>query len=216
MKCLSLTLRDKFHEHLKKAKGALYEDAAKRRWFPENPESIRGRTLLLALVIMGVGVAGMFFLGSRSGAGLLGLSLTAGGLVIAAFSGAMPRLTAAGRDLMERSLGFGKYLRTAETHQHEFAERAQIFTENLPYAIVFKCVDRWARAFKDIDMQAATAGWYVGTTHFDVGNFSSTLTTFSSSMSEAAASTPGSSGGSGFGGGGSSGGGGGGGGGGSW
>jgi uncharacterized membrane protein YgcG len=209
-------LKDKFHEHLKDAKTALYNDAVAHRWFPLHPATVRARTLAVALVMVGAGFGIAFFLGSRWGAGLIGMPFVAAGLLAALFSGAMPRLTGSGRNLLERSLGFGKYLRTAETHQHEFAERSQIFTENLPYAIIFKCVDRWARAFKDIDMQSAAAAWYVGSSHFDVGNFSSTLTTFSSSMSAAAASTPGSSGGSGFGGGGSSGGGGGGGGGGSW
>jgi uncharacterized membrane protein len=100
-------------------------------------------------------------------------------------------------------------------HQQAFAERANIFTEYLPYAIVFKCVDRWARAFKDIDLQAATAGWYAGPAGFNAGSFSSSLRAFSSAVSTTLASTPGGSGGSGFSGG-SSGGGGGGGGGGSW
>ena len=63
-----------------------------------------------------------------------------------------------GRELMRRSLGFAKYMKTAETAQQAFAERANIFTSYLPYAIVFRCVDKWARAFKDIDVQAATGG----------------------------------------------------------
>ena len=96
-----------------------------------------------------------------------------------------------------------------------FAERANIFTAYLPYAIAFKCVDRWARAFQDIDMQRATAGWYAGSSAFDPHSFSSNVSSFSSSVSTVMASTPGGSGGSGFSGG-SSGGGGGGGGGGSW
>jgi uncharacterized membrane protein len=127
----------------------------------------------------------------------------------------MPRRTAIGRELMRRSLGFAKYMKTAETAQQAFAERANIFTSYLPYAIVFRCVDKWARAFKDIDVQAATGGWYVGTTPFNAGTFSSSLGSFSSSVSSTLASTPGGSGGSGFSGG-SSGGGGGGGGGGGW
>jgi uncharacterized membrane protein len=118
--------------------------------------------------------------------------------------------------MMRRTLGFAKYIRTAETQQQAFAERANLFTAYLPYAIVFKCVDQWARAFQDIDMQAATAGWYVGQSTFNPGAFSSSMTAFSTSASSSISSTPGGSGGSGFGGGGSSGGGGGGGGGGSW
>ena len=127
----------------------------------------------------------------------------------------MPRRTAAGREALRRALGFVRYLKTAEVPQQAFAERARIFTSYLPFAIAIKSVDQWARAFKDIDMQQATAAWYSGTGHFDAGSFSSNLGSFSSSMTKTLASAPGGSGGSGFSGG-SSGGGGGGGGGGSW
>jgi len=136
--------------------------------------------------------------------------------VLSVVSGAMPRRTAKGREARRRALGFARYIRTAEQHQQAFAERANIFTSYLPYAIAMKCVERWARAFKDIDLGPATAGWYAGSgSHFDAGSFSSNITSFSSSVSSAIASTPGGSGDSGFSGG-SSGAGGGGGGGGSW
>ena len=81
----------------------------------------------------------------------------------------------------------------------------------LPYAIVFKCVDHWARAFKDIDLQAATGGWYVGTTPSTPARSRPSVGSFSSSVSSTIASTPGGSGSSGFSGGSSGGGGGGGG-----
>jgi len=76
-------------------------------------------------------------------------------------------------------------------------------------------VERWARAFKDIDLSAQTNSWYVGNAPFNALVLSSSLQGFSSNVGSAISSTPGSSGGSGFSGGGS-GGGGGGGGGGSW
>jgi uncharacterized membrane protein len=160
-------------------------------------------------------VALAIWLGMRWGAGLLGLPVIAGGLVLAVASRAMPRRTATGRNLTRRTLGFHRYIKTAEVGNQAFAERANIFTEYLPYAIAFKCVDRWARAFDGIDVQAATAGWYTGSSGFNASQFSSGMHSFSTSVSTTIASTPGGSGGSGFSGG-SSGGGGGGGGGGSW
>ena len=137
------------------------------------------------------------------------------GLLLTVFAGAMPRRTAAGRQVLHRVLGFEKYVKTAETSQLAFAERANIFSAYLPYAIAFRAVDKWARAFKDLDLPAATTGWYVGSSPFNVNTLTSQLSSFSTSTSSALASTPGGSGGSGFSGG-SSGGGGGGGGGGSW
>ncbi len=208
-------LKNKFYDDLAKAKKALYADAVTRKWFPRNPNTVRTIWRVAGVAGVVAGVALTIGLGSRWGAGLLGLPIVAGGLLLAAIAGAMPRRTAAGREAMRRALGFARYIKTAEQHQQEFAERANIFTAYLPYAIAMKCVEKWANAFKDVDLRQATGGWYAGTTAFNASSFSSSVGSFSSSVSSAIASTPGGSGGSGFSGG-SSGGGGGGGGGGSW
>jgi uncharacterized membrane protein YgcG len=208
-------LKNSFYKDLVLAKKALYKDAIGRGWFRRSPETVRTVSRIAGIVVLVGGIFLIFQLGAQWGAGLLGLPVIAAGFLLAVFARAMPRRTAAGREALRRTLGFSKYVRTAETQPQEFAERANIFTSYLPYAVAFKCVEKWARAFKDIDMQAATAGWYAGTTTFDPGSFSSSLSSLSSSVSSTISSTPGGSGGSGFSGG-SSGGGGGGGGGGSW
>ena len=130
----------------------------------------------------------------------------------------MSRRTATGSEALRRVLGFRLYVATAETRMQEFNEQQNIFARYLPYAIVFGCVDKWARAFRGIEDQAAssTVSWYSGVGPFQVMAFSSGLQGFSTSVASTISSTPGSSGGSGFSGGGFSGGGGGGGGGGSW
>ncbi len=208
-------LKNTFYEHLASAKRALYADAVSRKWFPHNPNTVRNVVRGLGYGAATAGVFLMFILGKGWGAGLLALPVIVGGLLFGFVSGAMPRRSAAGREALRRALGFARYIKTAETTQHAFAERANIFTSYLPYAIAMKCVDKWARAFSDIDVQKATASWYTGPSHFDSGGFSSNLASFSSSVLNTIASTPGGSGSSGFSGG-SSGGGGGGGGGGSW
>jgi uncharacterized protein (TIGR04222 family) len=213
--CQLSELRNAFYDDLARARKALYADAVERGWFPRNPNSVRAMSRASGILAAVAGVGLMILFGQQSGDGLLGLPVLVGGALLAMVARAMPRRTAAGREMMRRTLGFAKYIKTAETQQQAFAERANIFTTYLPYAIAFKCVDRWARAFQDIDMQKATATWYAGSTAFDPGGFSSSVAGFSSSVSTVIASTPGGSGSSGFSGG-SSGGGGGGGGGGSW
>ncbi|MGE4068835.1 MAG: DUF2207 domain-containing protein [Vicinamibacterales bacterium] len=208
-------LKQKFYTHLATAKKALYADALERGWFPRNPNTVRIVTRVVGVLLLPAGVAATLVLGIERGLGLVGLPLILAAVLTLMIAGAMPRRTAKGREAMRRSLGFARYVRTGETAQQAFAERANLFTAYLPYAVVFNCVEKWARAFKDIDLQQATAGWYAGSTAFDAHTFSSNLGSFSSSVSQAIASTPGGSGGSGFSGG-SSGGGGGGGGGGSW
>lgn len=128
---------------------------------------------------------------------------------------AMPARTAAGAAVLERTLGFKRYMDTAETDRAAFAEKEGLFTAYLPYAVMFASVDRWLRAFAGLDVTKSVSSWYVGPGPFQAGLFASSFTSFSTSLSSTVASTPAGSGGSGFSGG-FSGGGGGGGGGGSW
>jgi uncharacterized membrane protein len=121
-----------------------------------------------------------------------------------------------GREMLRRTLGFRQYIATAEKDRQQFNEQRNLFAEYLPFAIVFGCVDKWARAFQDIDLTETVRTWYSGSGAFQAMAFSSSLQGFASSVSSTLPSTPSSSGSSGFGGGGFSGGGGGGGGGGSW
>ena len=209
------SLKKKFYTHLEGIKNALYADAVTHRWFVRNPDKVRKAYFIAGAVTAGISIWLTNVLGQAWGAGLVGLPVGLAGILLMVFSGAMPRRTAAGREMMRRSLGFAKYIKTAETRQHEFAERANIFAEYLPFAIVFKCVDRWARTFRNIAIPPSASGWYVGQGQFNASTFSSNLSSFSSNVSSAITSTPGGSGRSGFSGG-SSGGGGGGGGGGSW
>jgi uncharacterized membrane protein len=208
-------LRTHFISSLRTAESELYRDSADRKWFATRPDRVRqGYAGVSVLVIIaGVGVA--WLLGRTLGAGLVGVAIVVVGLVALAVARVMPAKTAAGAELLRRTLGFRQYMEVAEKERQRFAERENIFSDYLPYAIVFGCVDKWARAFKDIDLSRQTSSWYVGNAPFNSFALASSLQGFSSNLGSAISSTPGSRGGSGFSGGGA-GGGGGGGGGGSW
>ena len=208
-------LRAHFVSSLRSAEGELYRDSADRKWFATRPDRVRQgyAGISVLMIIAGVGIA--WLLGRTIGAGLVGIAVIVVGVAALAVARIMPARTAEGAELLRRSLGFRQYMEVAEKERQRFAERENIFSEYLPYAIVFGCVEKWARAFKDIDTSAQTSSWYVGSGPFNAGILSSSLQGFSSNLGSAISSTPGSSGGSGFSGGGA-GGGGGGGGGGSW
>ncbi len=213
-------LKKRFYTTLAKAQRELYADSVARKWFAGDPQHVR--QIYGVLGVVGIIVAGVlvFGLGSALGAGLIGLGLVVPAVAFLAVASRMPRKTRTGAELHRRTLGFRHYMEIAEKERQRFAERENIFSEYLPYAIVFGCVEKWANAFKDIDATAATSSWYTGSTlgAFSANDLSSNLSSFSSQVSSTIAATPGGSGGSGFsgGGGGGSGGGGGGGGGGSW
>jgi uncharacterized membrane protein YgcG len=211
-------LKQRFYKTLAKAQRELYGDSVERKWFAADPQRVR--QIYVALAFGAVVFAGflVFWLGSSLGAGIVGLGAIVPALALMGFAPRMPRKTRDGAELHRRTLGFRHYMEIAETERQRFAERENIFSDYLPYAIVFGCVEKWARAFSDIDAARATSSWYTGSSlgSFSANQLSSDLSSFSNQVSSTIASTPGGSGGSGFSGGGGSGGGGGGGGGGSW
>ena len=209
-------LKGKFAPTLRVAEKEMYSDAVSRRLFTSNPNQARTAWGLLGCSLVFVGFAATVGLGLAFGWGFVGVAVVIVGIVLTATFPFMPQRTAAGRDLMQHTLGFRLYMNTAEKYRQQFAEKAEIFTQLLPYAIVFGCVSQWAKAFEGIDT-SATSSWYVGNAPFQAALLSSSLESMNANISSAITYVPPSAGSSsGFGGGGFSGGGGGGGGGGSW
>lgn len=208
-------LKTRFYTHLSKAQSRLYEDAMARGWFVRSPDKARAYWMLAGFGVMLAGGGALVLLGLALGAGLIAVPIIVGGVALTILANWMPKRTAMGRETLRRTLGFRQYVATAETDRQAFNERQDLFSEYLPYAIVFKCVDKWARAFEGLDRAPDVGYWYVGHSYLHMADFSRDLSGFSSAVSSTIASTPGGSGGSGFSGG-SAGGGGGGGGGGSW
>ena len=211
-------LKNTFAPRLQTVKDSLYSDSMKRKWFGQKPETARTAWVLVGVGVLVLGIALSFLSGYFLGRALIATPVILAGLVLVILSRAMGRRTSTGSEALRRVLGFRLYISTAETRRQEFNEQENIFAKYLPFAIVFGCVGKWAKAFEGLENQAAssTSGWYSGTRPFQVVAFASGLQHFSSSVGSTIASSPSSSGGgSGFSGG-SSGGGGGGGGGGSW
>lgn len=210
-------LKQHFYTTLAKAQRELYADSVSRKWFAADPQRVR--QIYAGLGVGAIIAAGflVFWLGSSLGAGLVGLGAIVPAVALLGVASRMPRKTRTGAELLRRTLGFRHYMEIAEKERQRFAERENIFSDYLPYAIVFGCVEKWARAFSDIDAVTATSSWYTGSSlgAFSASDLSNNLSSFSNQVSSTIASTPGGSGSSGFSGGGS-GGGGGGGGGGSW
>jgi hypothetical protein len=208
-------LKGTFTLELKMAESQMYQDAMFRKWFSSSPQQSRAAWGCLGFGVLLAGVAAAYFLGTRFGWGLVGGAVVLVGIALAISFPFMTQRTATGRDLLQHTLGFRLYMTTAEKYRQQFAAKADIFTQLLPYAIVFGCVTLWAKAFEGIDT-SATNSWYVGPGPFQAALLSSSLQSMNANISSAIAFNPSSGSSSGFGGGGFSGGGGGGGGGGAW
>lgn len=203
-----------FKPTLQSVENLMYSDAMSRNFFRTRPDYLRGGRIILGVVLLFAAVFLVKFFGAF-GWGLISVAIAVVGILLIATNRLMSARTAAGRDLMQHALGFRMYMNTAEKYRQQFAEKAEIFTQLLPYAIVFGCVTRWANAFEGIDLSKSD-GWYVSNQPFQAAVLASSLQGMYSNISSAISYTPASSGSSGFGGGGFSGGGGGGGGGGAW
>lgn len=209
-------LKNKFAADMKEVKEALYVDAVGRGFFARRPDQVRQKWTAIGFFSLAIGVALLIAAIVATHIALVAAPLAVAGLLMAICARFMPRRTARGTGAYRRALGFQDFIENSEKHRAQFAEQQNLFTEYLPYAVVFGCTDKWARTFESLGYQPDTSLWYVGTYPFAFSSFSHSIESFSSSAGTYLSSTPASSGGSGFGGGGFSGGGGGGGGGGSW
>ncbi len=209
-------LRNTFATRLQTVEEALYDDAVEQGWFVGRPDKVRTKwrvigslALVLALIIASL-------LPAFTHAGLLGIPLVFGAIGLLASAKRMPRRTAKGTGVLRRAQGFRRFILESEKDRARFAEQQHLFSEYLPYAIVFGATEKWARAFAGIDGELPQPNWYGGSTAFTAVGFSHSIDGFAVTTAGTITSTPAGSGGSGFSGGGFSGGGGGGGGGGSW
>lgn len=208
-------LRNTFAPRLAKVQDALYDDVVEQGWFVGRPDSVRRRWQVVGGVALAAGVGLTVALAVYTHLGLLGLPAVVGGLLVLVGASRMPRRTARGTGVLRRVQGFRRFIVESEKDRARFAEQQHLFSEYLPYAIVFGATEKWARAFAGLDAEAVSPSWYGGTHPFTPVAFSDSMDSFTVTTAGTIASTPSSSGGSGFSGG-FSGGGGGGGGGGSW
>jgi uncharacterized membrane protein len=211
------SLRKEFATRLRSVQNALYDDAVSRGWFAARPDKIRQKWAGRGWVLFLAGAGLTWLAAARTHFGLVPIPIALAGLALVIGSSRMPRRTAKGTGIVRRIRGFRTYIETAEVDESRFAEARNLFSQYLPYAVVFGLTEKWAAAFARLGEQPPDAtGWYVGSRPFTVDGFASSMESFTVTTAGTIASTPSSSGSSGFGGGGSSGGGGGGGGGGSW
>ena len=210
-------LHNKFAERMTKVREQLMDDAMSKGWFARKPGTVKVLYGILGILVLGAGVALTVLLAAETHAALLGVPVIIGGILLLIAARWMPYRTAKGYATLRHTLGFKRFIDESEKRRAEFAERKNLFSEYLPYAVVFGATEKWAKAFADLgDAAPDTSSWYVSQHAFNYLVFSSAIDGFAVTSAGTLTTAPSSSGSSGFSGGGFSGGGGGGGGGGSW
>jgi uncharacterized protein (TIGR04222 family) len=203
-------LRNTFSERLHKVQDALYDDAVKQGWFTARPDTVRFRWRLIGVALSVGGVGLLVVTAAFTHFGLVAIALPIAGLLVLANAHRMPSRTAKGTAVLRRVKGFRRFIEESEKERARFAERKNLFSEYLPYAVVFGATKKWAKAFAGLDDTMPETTWYVGPGPFTMGAFYSSIDHFSVNTAGTMTSVPSSSG-SGFSGGFSGGGGGGGG-----
>lgn len=134
-------------------------ETVRRGWYVSDPR-ISGKGPWSTLVTW-IGVLGGGFVALQgtpvaiaSGLAILASMLWARGRV----AKRVPR-TADGTAARIQTLGFKKYLETAEADQIKFEEAADIFSRYLPYAIAFGVAQRWAKVFGGVAARAQAEGY---------------------------------------------------------
>ncbi|HTL84859.1 MAG TPA: DUF2207 domain-containing protein [Acidimicrobiia bacterium] len=157
-------LKYKFRTDLGKIRDAMYNDALAQGWFLHRPDKVRAAWVAAGIGAFLLGVGVTILLAAFTTYGLLGLAVAIGGFLLLAFARKMPARTARGSAMLSRIRGFRRLFDEGdEDLRSRFAEQHGIFSEYLPYAIVFGCTDRWARVFEGLDQEAlGTTGWYAG------------------------------------------------------
>ncbi len=211
-------LKYRFTDELAQVRSALYDDLVDQGWYLARPDRTRARWVALGVLVTALGAAVTVLLAVATTWALVGVPLVLTGVVLTALAGRMPARTGKGSAMRSRVLGFRRLFDEGEEDTRaRFAEQQRIFSEYLPYAIVFGCARQWARRFAGLGAeQLGTTGWYSGPDGWTAVAVAAAMDDFGTAATGTLYATqPSSSGSSGFSGG-FSGGGGGGGGGGSW
>ncbi len=210
-------LKYKFRTDLARVQDAMYDDTVTQGWFRIRPDRIRRRFVALATLALLLAIGVTALVGITSSFALVPVGLVLGAITLLAAANRMPARTGKGSAMFSRVRGFRRLFDEGDQGLREkFAEQHEIFSQYLPYAIVFGCTDKWARVFSQLDADQLETSWYRGNAPFNALLLASSINHFGTvATGTLYASQPSSSSSSGFGGG-FSGGGGGGGGGGSW
>ncbi|MEV7005319.1 DUF2207 domain-containing protein [Streptosporangium sp. NPDC051022] len=186
-------LQGAFGAKLGKVRDALYRDVVTQGWFARRPDTVRTRWTTLGVLLTVAGVLGTVALAWFTTYGLLGLAVIIAGAALAVGGQYMPAKTAKGAGALAHTLGFREYLASGDIGGDiPPAQRVELFSRYLPYAVIFDSVDRWARVVSSVTgngTQADNLYWYHGPAEWDLSKFGDSMRTFTMTTSGAISST---------------------------
>jgi uncharacterized membrane protein YgcG len=160
------SLRNRFYTVIPQIQNDLYKEVMARKLFTSNPNSTRDAWAGLGMLLLTLGVVGLFLLGALvDGIGVMALCLPASlflvGCVAIAFGQAMPAKTPEGALEAAKWKAFMEYLRNLEKYTG-VSEAAAQFDAYLPYAVAFGLDRLWINRFRHVD-NVPIPPWYFPT-----------------------------------------------------
>lgn len=156
-KVLLSSLRNKFYHYLPDIIKTVYMDISNLNYFAFDPQKVSRRFKLIGWLIIFCGILLSIFIFQNT---IFLLAIAVAGFLFLVFAPFMPKRTARGTEIYWEILGFKEYLNTAEKYRAQFYEKENIFEKYLPYAIIFRLVDKWATVFEGI--YKTPPSWYEG------------------------------------------------------
>ncbi|MFF3663996.1 DUF2207 domain-containing protein [Microtetraspora malaysiensis] len=181
-------LQGSFTTGLSKVRDGLYRDMVTQGWFARRPDSVRTRWTTVGVIAAVLGVVVTVALAWFTTYALLGLALIIAGAALAVGGQYMPAKTSKGATVLAQTLGFREHLMSGEIGDIPPAQRIELFSRYLPYAVVFDSVDRWARVVASIHGDGRPADnlyWYQGPAEWDLSKFADSMRTFTMTTSGA-------------------------------
>lgn len=179
-----------FHPSLSGLRGQLYDEVVRRGWYRSRPDRTRriwyGIGAIAVVMTAGICAALVAF----TSYGVVGAALVLPALGLLAAAHTMPARTAAGVAALRQVLALRRYLETTHAQQSSWEESQRVFSQLLPYAMVFGKTTRWTT-----ELNLASTGWrartlvpdwYVGTHGaWNVADFGSSVSSFVASTGSA-------------------------------
>ena len=156
------SLKKHFYPHLSRIYADLYKSVVAAGLFPTDPEDVRTRYILLA-ILMGSVISALAWPGKWTGANFMGtVAPLVGipvGLALLLLARVMPRKTRQGALEAAKWRAFERYLRKLE-HHTALEQARDLFERYLPYAAAFGIAKLWIRKFAHLP-NMPTPPWYI-------------------------------------------------------
>ena len=135
------------YKYLTKAQNALYTHLSAEKYFASNPKNIRIAYLTIGLLIMFLSIIVGPILAALDYGSTGFISILITGIIIVAFSPAMPARTAKGRRALKQIVSLKEWVRIGAWRE-KIHEKHNFLEEVLPFTIAFGMTDKFIKAFK--------------------------------------------------------------------